>query len=147
MEDNLIYGFLGGILGGICVNIASIEYQKLSDKKENEKTAQKENQRKIIEKLKEINFSLENAITSKSPKYKQIQNECLIFSNQLTNILSQIIEDVPEEIIDDLKRLNSDLTRLGNFPLYQGYNLPGDCKLIIESAKEIIRKIENYSNN
>lgn len=147
MGDNLIYGFLGGIIGGICVNIVGIEYQKLRDKKEKVKIAQKENQRKIIEKLKEIEFSLENAITSESPKYKQIQNECLIFSNQLTSVLSQTIEDVPEEIIDDLKRLNSDLTRLGNFLIYLGYDLPRDCKLIIESAKEIIRKIENYSNN
>jgi hypothetical protein len=147
MGDNLIYGFLGGIIGGICVNIVSIEYQKLRDKKEKEKIAQKENQRKIIEKLKEIEFSLENAITSESPKNKQIQYECLIFSSQLTSILSQTIEDVPEETIDDLKRLNSDLTRLGNFPLYQGYNFLGDCILIIESAQKIIRKIENYSNN
>ncbi|MCO5382916.1 MAG: hypothetical protein NHB15_13200 [Methanosarcina barkeri] len=146
MEDNLIYGFLGGIIGGICVNIVSIEYQKLRDKKEKEKISQKENQRKIIEKLKEIEFSLENAI-SESPKYKQIQNDCLIFSNQLTSILSQTIEDVPEETIDDLKRLNSDLTRLGNFPLHLGYDFPSDCILIIESAQEIIRKIENYSNN
>ena len=143
MEENLIYGFLGGILGGICVNIVSIEYQKFREKKEKEIAAQEENQKKIIEKLKEIAFSLENAITSESPKYKKIQNECLIFSNQLTSILSQITEDIPEEIIDDLKRLNSDLTKLGNFPLYNGYNLSGDCKLIIESAKEIIRKIES----
>lgn len=147
MEDNLIYGFLGGIFGGICVNIVSIEYQKFREKEEKEIASLVENQRKIIEKLKEIAFSLENAITSESPKYKKIQNECLIFSNQLTSILSQIAEDIPEEIIDDLKRLNLDLTRLGHFPLYVGYNLPGDCKLIIESAKEITRKIENYSNN
>lgn len=147
MGENLIYSFLGGILGGICVNIVSIEYQKLRDNKEKEKISQKENRRKIIEKLKEIEFSLENAIASESPKYKQIQNDCLIFSNQLTSILSQAIENVPEEIIDDLKRLNSDLTRLGNFPIYQGYNLPGNCRSIVESAKEIIGKIENNSNN
>lgn len=147
MGDNLIYGFLGGIIGGICVNIGSIEYQKFRDKREKEKNSQKESQRKIIEKLKEIEFSLENSITSERLRSRQIQNDCLIFSNQITNILSQVVGDVPEEIIDELKKLNSELKDLGDFPIYQGYDITRDCRSIIESAKDIIREIESCSNN
>ena len=147
MAENPLLNGLITLAVGIILAVFKSKYDKMSEEKEKTKLVQKESQRKVIEKLKEMEFTLENEISADYPKYKKIQNECLIFSNQLTSSLSQIREDVPEEIIDDLKRLNSYLTRLGNFPLYQGYNLPGDCKLIIESAKEIIRTIENYSNN
>lgn len=147
MADNPFLNGLITLAVGIILAVFKHKYDKMSEEKERTKLAQKESQRKIIKKLKEIELTLENEISADYPKYKKIQNECLIFSNQLTSSLSQIIENVPEEIIEDLKRLNSDLTRLGHFPLYHGYNLPGDCKLIIESAKEITRKIENYSNN
>jgi len=147
MVDSLIISFFGGIVGGIFVNLVSIEYQKFRDKREKEKIAHKENKQKVIKKLKEVKLSLENSITSERPRYEQIQNDCLIFSNQITSILSQVIEDIPEEIIDELTGFNSELKDLGDIPLYHGYDFPKDCKTIIDSAKEIIRKIENSPNN
>lgn len=147
MDENFIYGFLGGIIGGICVNIVSFEYQKFSNNKEKEKIAQIESRRKIIERLKEIEFTLEKEVSADHPIYKKIQNECVIYSNQLTTDLSKIAANMPEEIIVDLKKLSSDLIRLGNFPIYQGYDLLRDCRSIIESSQKIIREIENYSNN
>lgn len=143
MGDSIAISFLGGILGGIFVNVVTIEYKKRSEKKERMTLDREQNKKKLVERLKEIELKLENEISLDHPKYKHIQNECSIFSNQLTSTLSQVTGDIPEELMVDLKKLNSDLSTLGNFPRYQGYDLLGDCKSIIESTKEITRKIES----
>lgn len=143
MGDNIVISFLGGILGGIFVNVITIEYKKRSEEKGRIKLNREGKIKKLVERLKEIELKLENEISLDLPKYKYIQNECSIFSNQLTSVLSQVTEDLPEELMVDLKKLNLDLSTLGNFPIYQGYDLLGDCKSIIESTKEIIGKIES----
>ena len=147
MDDNLIYGFLGGIIGGICVNIVSFEYQKFRINKEKEKIAQIESKRKIIERLKEIEFTLEKEVSADHLKYKKIQNECVIYSNQLTTDLSKVAGNMPEEMIVDLKKLSSDLMELGTFPVYHGYDFRDKCKSIIETTRRIVREIDNYLNN
>ena len=133
---------IGGILGGIFVNVVTIEYKKRSEKKERATLNREENKKKLVERLKEIELKLENEISLDHPK-KSIQNECSIFSNQLTSTLSQVTGEIPEELMVDLKKLTSDLSTLGNCPTYHGYDLTSDCKSIIESTKEIIRKIES----
>lgn len=128
----------------MCVNIASIEYQKRVDRKEKTKTDKIETKRKILERLKEISLELENGLSTSFTKYKQIQNNCSIFSSQLTNILSKVAyDDIPEELIDDLNKLTLDLKDFGNHPIYSGYDFVGECKSIIETTKEITQKIEN----
>ncbi|AKB47852.1 hypothetical protein MSKOL_2075 [Methanosarcina sp. Kolksee] len=147
MEDNPFFNGLITLAVGIVLAVFKRKYDQISEEKEKIKLAKKENKRKIIERLKEIELTLEKDISADHPKYKKIQNECLIFSNQLTSSLSQITGNLPDNVILDLKRLSSDLISLGNFPIYQGYNFIEDCKSIIESVKRIIREMDNYSNN
>lgn len=149
MDNSTIYGFFGGIVGGICVNFVTFHYKKRFEKKEKVKDDQKESQKKTINKLKEIEFSLESYLDSDRSRYTQMQNECFIFSDQLTNILSQVTNDISEKTIDDLKKLDLKLVELGKCRLYSGVGLSDNseliinCKQVIKTTKEITREIEN----
>ncbi|WP_440955082.1 hypothetical protein ACSAZK_16305 [Methanosarcina sp. Mfa9] len=146
MDNNFIISILGGILGGVLVNISTYEYKRRCERKEKIRFARKEHEKRVCEKLEEISLSLENNLSVQFPKYKQIQNDCSIFSNQLTNILSQIKGEVSEETIRDLMKLNTDLKNAGNYPLYNEFDFGNYCKPIIETAREIKKRIESCSN-
>ncbi|WP_440944973.1 hypothetical protein ACSAZL_12495 [Methanosarcina sp. T3] len=150
MDNDLIYGFLGGIVGGICVNILTFHYTRRIETKEKAKDSQKEGQKRIIDKLKEIKFTFENYLSSDRIRYKEMKNECFIFSNQLTNILSQTVNDISDETSEDLQKLSLELDKLGDYSVTMDDDFSENCEFIIicrsiiRDAEKIMIDVDNY---
>lgn len=142
MDYDIIISFFGGILGGIFVNILTYKYKRICEKKDKIRLTKEEHENTVIKKLEEIALTLESDLSVNFPKYKQIQNDCSICSYQLTNIQSQILGDISEEIIRDLMKLNTNLKNVGSYPLYSDHDLGDHCKLIIESARDIKKRVK-----
>lgn len=144
--ETIFIGFIGGVIGGLIVNIVSYKFQKREDKKEEEERFRTDYKRSIKAKLNEIIDTWDKELAKDHINQTEIQNEFDIYSKQLTAIISRAPDDFPEEVIEELRELSTSLRRIKSFLCsmgpenYESFN--GECQETTEKAKDIKEKIE-----
>lgn len=122
MEDNLvsvIIGFIGGIFGGILVQIASIKFRIFIEKREKKKTDTEKYWYSLRSKLKEIIGFIDREFSTDINR-PRIQNQFSIYSNQLNSILSNYPESCPNNLEGKFKEIGLDLHSVSTMLLHMG---------------------------
>lgn len=134
-----IIGFIGGILGGLIVNILSIKYQKNMDRKIEEEKAETEYFNTLNALLNEIIESWEKELTKDHVDIERVQNDFDIYSRQLTSLISRAPQKFSTEIKLKLKELSSSLAKISTLTLTNTNCIffSGNVEKIITFAREI----------
>ena len=139
------FGVLGGIIGGIIVSVFSIIFQKNIDNNDEENKSKIEYKKIIISKLDEIIDTWEKELSKNRINQSDIQYIFGIFSSDLTSIISNPLDDLPESLKHQLQSLSISLSDIKDFSLALGpanYDQFKDgCQKITDNAKTI-RKSE-----
>ena len=142
--ETILIGFIGGVMGGLIVNIASIEYQKRIERKAEEEKSIIEYKRDIKAKLNEIIDTWNKELAKDHIRQTEIKNEFDIYSKQLTSIISKAPDDFPGDTIEELRELSTSLSKIKDFPLVSGNHesFKKECREVTEKAEVIREKSE-----
>jgi len=134
-----IIGFIGGIIGGLIVNILSIKYQKNMDRKIEEEKADIKYSNSLNALLNEIIESWEKELTKDHIDRARLQNDFDIYSRQLTSLIARAPQNFSTEKISKLRELSSSLAKLHTYILTMnnyGFFI-NDVEKIISFARTI----------
>ena len=139
--ETILIGFIGGVLGGLIVNIVSINYQNNELKKAEEEKSRIEYKRDLKAKLNEIIDFWNKELAKDHIRQTEIQNEFNLYSKQLTSIISKAPDDFSRDTIEELKELSTSLIKIKDLLIVAGNKEPfkKECQEIIEKA-EVIRE-------
>jgi len=137
-----IIGFIGGIFGGVIVNIISINYQKRIEKKIEAEKSEIEYTDSLKALLNEIVETWEKELTKDYINQERIQNVFDIYSMQLTSLIARGPHNVSPDLMPKLRDLSFTLSNLKNFIICCGpesyQNFISDAEKSVNSAKEIL---------
>ena len=140
--ETILIGFIGGVIGGIIVNIAVYKWRKKEEEKEDKIKYENDLKAKLIA----IVGTLEKEVSHGTVDTDKIQNESGIYSDKLTDIISNAPEDFPKNMLKELRELSASLAEIRKFFFSIG---PEDtsifmerCQATIDKAKNIIRKFQ-----
>ncbi len=144
--ETILIGFVGGVVGGLIVSIASIEYQRRIERKAEEKKSRIKYKRDIKAKLNEIIDTWNKELAKDRIRQTEIQNEFDIYSKQLTSIISKAPDDFPIDTIEELRELSASLRKIKDFLRLSGpenyESFKKECQEITEKAEVIREKLE-----
>lgn len=133
-------GFLGGILGGLSVNIVSIHYQKRVDRKYSSDEALVDFKTGLIGRLNGIVIFWSTESGAPRFSYKSVQNKFDIFAQQIAKDISNppapLRPEVSAEFQDLIVALNRVRDALIQISGYRDQFLE-DCKAVIEKVEHI----------
>lgn len=142
--ETILMGFIGGVVGGLIVNVASIEYQKRIERKAEEEKSRIEYKRDIKSKLNEIVDTWNKELAKDHIRQTEIQNEFDIYSKQLTYIISKAPDDFSGDRMEELRELSTSLRKIKDFLRVSGNyeSFKKECQEITEKAEVIREKLE-----
>lgn len=137
----IIIGFIGGILGGILVNVISYKFVKWNEKQEEPDLVKKS----VLSLLNQISTSWETESSKRTVDRSKIQNLFDIYSNQLSSAIARAPPSFPQDIINDVKDLCISLTKLQDFTLTLGMEryqaFLKEAQGIVEQAEKLKKKL------
>lgn len=138
-----IIGFIGGILGGVIVNIISIKYQKREERiVEEEKT-----KRVFFEQIKSIlNEIIEIWDKEKTRDHidrQRIKNDFNNYSRQLTSLIASAPTDFPLDKLSQLRELSSSLNKIDDITIGISPDLVQRFYDQIDETVDLTKKIRN----
>ena len=138
----ILIGFIGGVIGGIIVNIAFYKWRKKEEEKEDKIKYESDLKAKLIS----IEGTLEKEVAHGTVDTNKIQHESGIYSDELTDIISNAPEDFPKNMLKELRELSASLAEIRKFffsidPEDSGIFME-KCQATIDKAKNIIRKFQ-----
>ena len=138
----ILIGFIGGVIGGIIVNIAFYKWRKKEEEKEDKIKYESDLKAKLIA----IVGTLEKEVAHGTVDTNKIQRESGIYSDELTDIISNAPEDFPKNMLKELRELSASLAEIRKFFFSIGPEDSGifmeKCQATIDKAKNIIRKFQ-----
>ena len=140
--ETILIGFIGGVIGGIIVNIAVYKWRKKEEEKEDKIKYENDLKAKLIA----IVGTLEKEVSHGTVDTDKIQNESGIYSDKLTDIISNAPEDFPKNMLKELRELSASLAEIRKFFFSIDQEDSGifmeKCQATIDKAKNIIRKFQ-----
>jgi len=137
----IIIGFIGGILGGILVNVISYKFVKWNEKQEEPDLVKKS----VLSLLNQISTSWETESSKRTVDRNKIQNLFDIYSNQLSSAIARAPPSFPQDIINDVKDLCISLTKLQDFTLTLGMEryqaFLKEAQGIVDQAEKLKKKL------
>jgi len=137
----IIIGFIGGILGGILVNVISYKFVKWNEKQEEPDLVKKS----VLSLLNQISTSWETESSKRTVDRSKIQNLFDIYSSQLSSAIARAPPSFPQDIINDVKDLCISLTKLQDFTLTLGMEryqaFLKEAQGIVEQAEKLKKKL------
>jgi len=137
----IIIGFIGGILGGILVNVISYKFVKWNEKQEEPDLIKKS----VLSLLNQISTSWETESSKRTVDRSKIQNLFDIYSSQLSSAIARAPPSFPQDIINDVKDLCIALTKLQDFSVTLGMEnyqaFLKEARGIVDQAEKLKKKL------